>query len=218
MKGFISQLLMFSTVLCFGQSAKVYKQSFDRFIELDSSNIVMVPIAWGNNAKIGDVKIAGNRRTKNILFYDPTNDYQKLLFEENTQIIVVYSGQLIYNMDRYSMYRRDTIKMLNKDHLYYSVINEDYNKDKRLDSKDPRYLYYSKIDGTELTLLTPEFYHLKNYKYIRNSNVILATLVWDENKDKKFNNNDSEVLYKIDLNDFSKSKIIAKLKLKNETE
>ncbi|MEN8121448.1 MAG: hypothetical protein ABFS35_13940 [Bacteroidota bacterium] len=213
MKIFFLIMLMISSILSFGQSAKMYKQSFDRFIELDSSNIVLIPIDWGNNAKIGEIKIMGNRRTKNIFFYDPTNDYQKLLFQESQQIIVNYSGQLLHRS-----YKLDTIKHLNRDHLYYSVIKDDYNGDKKLDSDDPKYLYYSKIDGTDLTLLTPKYYHLKYYKYIKSSNVILATLISDENQDRKFNNKDSEVLYKIDLNDFSKSKIITKLKLKGEME
>ena len=69
-----------------------------------------------------------------------------------------------------------------------------------------------------MTLLTPEFYDLKYYKYIKGTNIILATLVQDDNKDKKFDNKDSEVLYKVDLNDFTKSKFIVKLKLKEKNE
>ena len=203
-----------NTILCFGQSAKMYRQSFNRFLELDSSTIILIPIEWDNNAKVGDIKIQGSNRTKNILFYDPTNDYQKFLFDEQMQIIESYNGHLLNRR-----HARDTTKRpLNKEHIYYSVINEDYNEDKKLDSDDPTYLYYSKVNGTELYLLTPKFYHLKNYKYIERSNIILATLVMDENGDKKFNNNDSEVLYKIDLNELSESKIISKLKLKSESE
>lgn len=201
-------------ILCFGQSAKMYRQSFDRFLELDSTAIILIPIQWDNNAKVGDIKIQGINRTKNILFYDPTNDYQKFLFSDRIQIIESYNGHLLNRR-----YASDTTKRpLNKAHIYYSVISEDYNEDKKLDSDDPTYLYSSKFDGTELLLLTPKFYHLKNYKYIERSNIILATLVMDENGDKKFNNNDSEVLYKIDLNQLSDSKIISKLKLKSEFE
>jgi len=208
-------LLLLSSSICIGQSAKVYRQSFDQFIELDSSSIVLIPIDWDNNAKMGDVKIIGNKRTKNILFYDPTNDQQKKLFDDSLQIILNYSGQMIHrSFER----KADTIKQLNNEHLYYSVITEDYNRDNKLDLNDPTYLYYSKIDGTGLELLTLPSYHLKNYKYIKASNAILAILVSDDNNDKKFNSDDSEVLYKVDLNNTSRSKIIARLKLKDRSD
>ena len=189
------------------------KQSFDKLIELDSSNIILLPIEWDNNPKFGDLKIQGNNRVQNIFFYDPTNEYQKFLFNGELQIVKSYDGHLLRRR-----FPRDTTKRPpNMEHIYYTVIQDDYNKDKRLDAEDPTYLYYSKFDGTGLTLLTPRFFHLKMYKYIKSQNIILATLIMDENKDKRYNSNDSEVLYKIDLNDLSRSKIITTLKLKSES-
>lgn len=201
--------------LCLAQSAKQYRQSFNHFIELDSSNIVMVPIDWDNNAKLGGVKIMGNNRTKNILFYDPTTDQQNILFDDSLQMILAYSGQRIRRF-----YERDldTVERLNYEHLYYSVVSEDYNNDDKLDTDDPTYLYYSKIDGTGLEQLTPRAHHLKHYTYIKSSNVILAVIISDDNGDKKFNSKDSEILFKVDLNDTSRSKSITKLKLKDSTE
>ena len=204
-------LLLLNSLFAVSQAAKMYRQSFDRYIELDSTNLILIPIEWDNNAKVDDIKVQGVNRTKNILFYNPTNDYQKFLFDSKLQIIVSYSGHLLRR--RYAA--DTTARPLNKEQLYYTVINEDYNGDKKLDDGDPTYLYASKFDGSELTLLTPQFYSLKNYRYIERSHVILATLTEDENRDKKFNNNDAEVLYKIELTDLSKSKIIAKLKLKS---
>ena len=233
MKRLILPLLMLSTTFCLSQSGKgkVEKQSFDKYIELDSSNIILVPIEWNNNAKVENTKIIGNGRTKNILFYDvqndsykflfedslQINDSNKYLFEDSLQIILSYTGQLNYTMYPYQI-PTDTVKPISHKHLYYTVIKEDYNGDEKLDYYDPRYLYYSKYDGSNLTLLTPEFYDLKYYKYIKSANIILATLIQDDNEDKNFNNKDSEVLYKIDLNDLTKSKFIVKLKLKEKNE
>ena len=247
MKRFILPLLILSTNFCLSQSGKgkVEKQSFDKYIELDSSNIVLVPVEWDNDAKVGGTKIIGNGRTKNILFYNAQNDSYKFLFEDSLeinnsnkhlfegnlhmndsnkylledslQIIVSYTGQLSYMMYPYER-AIDTVKPITDEHLYYTVIKEDYNGDEKLDYHDPKYLYCSKYDGSDLTLLTPEFYYLKYYKYIKSTNIILATLIQDDNGDKNFNNKDSEVLYKIDLNDLSKSKFIVKLKLKEKNE
>jgi len=187
-------------------------QSYNHFKQLDSTGMILIPIAWENNAKFKDIKIIGENQTKNILFYNPINDNNKLLFEDSTQIISKFSGHLLYKKSRTDT----TPRPPNKNHLYYEVINYDYNGDKKLDDQDPTYLYYSHFDGSGLTLLTPKFYHLKNHQYFKENNIILATLVLDENLDKKYNNNDTEILYKIDLNDLAQSKIISKLKLKSK--
>lgn len=207
-------LLMSQVVICLSQirTPRFRSQSFERFIELDSTNLLFVPIEWDSNGKLGDIKIVGNNKTKNIFFYDPITDYKKFLFDSDQQIIKQYKGHLLNRR-----YNDDDIKRpLNKHDIYYKVIRDDYNGDKKLNSEDPTYLYVSKFDGSELTQLTPKFYHLKYYKYVERSNVILATLVVDENGDRKFNNNDYEVLYKVDLSDLSKSKIVTRLKLKDK--
>jgi len=213
MKSFLLILFVSTAIVCSGQSAKVYRQSYDRFIELDSSSIILIPIEWDNNAKIGEIKIQGNNRTKNLIFYNPISDSVKFLFSDSLQIITSFDGPLLSKRDS-----KDTTKRpRNKDQLYYSVINEDYNEDKKLDGDDPIYLYGSKYDGTSLTLLTIQHSSLKYYRYINDLNIILATLTIDENKDKKFDSRDSEILYKIDLNDLKKSKVITKMALKGDS-
>jgi hypothetical protein len=102
------------------------------------------------------------------------------------------------------------------DYLLFKVINEDYNQDKRLDNEDPIYLYASKSDGTQLIQITPKSYSFKHYEFFEKENFLLVVLTKDSNADKKFDNNDMEVVYKIDLSDFKKSKIIADLKIKSK--
>lgn len=194
----------------FAQDYKIRRQSFDSYRQLDSTSYILIAIEWDNSPRVDEIKVAGAGKGQNIFFYDPETEEKRFLFEGRMQIIESYKGHLLN-----SRYKGDTSERpLNKEHMYYSVINEDYNRDKKLDSNDPSYLYMSRFDGTGLTRLTPESYDLQTYRYIEKSNIILATLTYDENKDGKFNNNDSEVLYKIDLNDLSKSKEVTKLQLK----
>ncbi len=211
MKRLYSILLLIGlSTFAFAQESKIRRQSFDNYRELDSTSYLLIPIEWDNSPRVGDIKVAGSGKKQNIFFYDPETEVRKFLFEDRMQIIESYKGHLLN-----SRYRGDTSKRpLNKEHIYYSVINEDYNKDKKLDSSDPSYLYMSRFDGTGLERLTPEYYDLQSYRYIERSHIILATLTYDENKDGKFNNNDSQVLYKIDLSDLSKSKEVTKLRLK----
>ncbi|GAB5522452.1 MAG: hypothetical protein Roseis2KO_03240 [Roseivirga sp.] len=209
-RSFLILLLISVGASTFAQEYKVRRQSFDSYRELDSTSYLLIPIEWDNSPRVGDIKVAGAGKKQNIFFYDPETEVKRFLFEDRMQIIESYKGHLLN-----ARYKGDTSKRpLNKEHIYYSVINEDYNKDNKLDSDDPSYLYMSRFDGTELTRLTPEYYDLQSYRYIERSHIILATLRFDENKDGKFNNNDSQVLYKIDLNDLGKSKEITKLRLK----
>lgn len=204
-------ILLFSiSFSSFAQDSKIRKQSFDNYRQLDSTSYILIPIQWDNNPKVGDMKVSGVGSNQNIFFYDPETDEQRFLFEGRLQIIKRYDGHLLH-----SRYRNDSSKRpLNKEHIYYTVISKDYNSDKKLNYEDPQILYMSKFDGTGLTQLTPDNYDLQKYKYIEKSHIILATMTVDDNNDGKFNSNDSEVLYRIDLNDLKNSKEIVKLRLK----
>lgn len=204
-------ILLFSiSFSSFAQDSKIRKQSFDNYRQLDSTSYILIPIQWDNNPKVGDMKVSGVGSNQNIFFYDPETDEQRFLFEGRLQIIKRYDGHLLH-----SRYSKDTSKRpMNKEHIYYTVINKDYNSDEKLNYEDPQILYMSKFDGTGLTQLTPDNYDLQKYKYIEKSNIILATLTVDDNNDGKFNSNDSEVLYRIDLKDLKNSKEIVKLRLK----
>ncbi|MBL4587073.1 MAG: hypothetical protein JKX84_08475 [Flavobacteriales bacterium] len=187
--------------------SKTYRQNFKNYIEIDSSQIVLIPVSWENNSIVGELKVMGSRRTQNILFYDAENEKYKFLFTDSIQIIHSYSGPMLNRN-----YQRDTVSQLNDNHLYYSVTNDDFNNDSKLNNNDPKYLYYSKTDGSDLTMLTPKGCHLKYFKYIKSSNIILATLIRDVNNDRSFNDKDSQVLYRVDFNNLNNSKFIVSLK------
>lgn len=213
----MKSIIIFSIVLLcslkiWAQDKPIRRQSFNRFSGMDSVSMLLIPISWDNDGKFGDMKVIGEDRTKNILFYDPETDYKRFLFDGELQIIKKYQGPIL----RYRSPYDTTKRSLNRFHLYYTVVNDDYNQDGRLDSDDPVYLYYSNFDGTDLTLLTPKGFSLRNFEYIERSNVIMATLVKDANEDKEFDSNDVEVLYKVNFNDLSQSKVITELRLKRK--
>ena len=213
-----STLLIFISIYCsslgFSQSTPRFRHGFDfsRFKELDSTSYVLIPTEWKNNGKIANIKVEGSGDTKNILFYNTITDDYKMLFSDSIQIIKTYKGHLLNKRYPSDTSSRPPDKLL----IYYTVINHDYNGDNTLDTDDPRYLYCSRFDGLEMMQLTPRTYNLVDYKYISTSNIILAVLIKDGNEDRKFDHNDSEVLYKIDLNDLSASKVIAVMNIRKD--
>ncbi|MDH5597857.1 MAG: hypothetical protein OEY34_01965 [Cyclobacteriaceae bacterium] len=207
-------IVLLSGTRIFGQSMPKFRQGFDfsNFYVLDSTDYMLLPVEWDNNGKVDQLKVYGNNRNQNIFFYNPITEEKRFLFEGSKQIINRFEGYLTQRR-----YAPDTTKKpLNKDYLYYSVVNFDYNSDNTLDAKDPVNLYQSKYDGTELSLLHPKELNLLRYEYIKKYNIILCVLERDDNNDKKYDNNDSEILYKIDLSNPENSKIVSVLKIKSE--
>ncbi len=231
----ITTLLFFICLITtgFSQEAVIKTQHFERnFILLDSTYI-LIPISWTSTGKFNDVKIESSYdyKIKNIIFYNIRNDSCRDLFRDSMQIIRQIRD---INYDRnYSEFSlsiiKDSIhanlkpnqddqqpKYTFNDYLLFEVINEDYNQDGKLSPDDPLYLYASKNDGTGLIQITPRFYSYKYYQFFKKENFILAVLVKDSNEDKKFDNNDKEVVYKIDLTNFKKSKIIVDIQIKRK--
>lgn len=204
----------------------------NNFILLDSTNILL-PISWTGTGKFNDVKIESSSEynIKNIIFYNIINDSCRYLFKDSMQIIRQINDHNYYrNFTEFSLnIIKDSIhanlkpnqeerqpKYTFNNYLLFEVINEDYNQDGKLNLDDPVYLYASKSDGTGLIPITPKFYSFKYYQFFEKENFILAVLAEDTNKDKKFDNNDMEVVYKINLTDFKKSKIIVDLQIKRK--
>lgn len=197
----------------FSQEAYMKTQHFDdNFVYLDSTYILL-PISWTGTGKFNDFKIETSYDfdLRNIIFYNVKNDSCRYLFSDSMQIIRQIQGR--YN--ERSLNRDRRIRYTFNDYLLFEVINEDYNQDERLNQEDPVYLYASKSDGTQLIQITPKYYSFKHYEYFEKENFLLVVLMKDSNADKKFDNNDMEVVYKIDLTNFKKSKIIADLKIKS---
>jgi len=217
----------------FSQEALLKTQHYDRNFILLDSNYILIPITWANTGKFNNVKIESSYpfTVKNIIFYNIKNDSCKYLFKDSLQLIQ-YIREINYNnssMEFSLDIVKDSIHAQLKpdqndnkviytfnDYLLYEVINEDYNQDGKLSTDDPIYLYASKYDGTGLVQITPRFYTNKNYKYFKKEKMILAVLLNDSNGDKKFDNEDKEVLYKIDLTNFSNSKILIDLQIKSK--
>jgi hypothetical protein len=70
--------------------------------------------------------------------------------------------------------------------IIYRVVKEDYNKDKKYDSRDPVMLYVSKLNGADFQAVTPpdEFY-IEYTLYAETNSILIKTAI-DSNKDFEF--------------------------------
>lgn len=84
--------------------------------------------------------------------------------------------------------------------IFYRVVKEDYNKDKKFDSFDPVMLYISNLDGSNFTQITPKSEYFIDYKMYQQTNSILIKTAIDSNKDKKFLVDDETNFRSMNLN------------------
>ena len=200
--------------MVFSQSTPRFRHGtdFSSIKQLDSTAWILVPVQWKNNGKIANIKIEAWRDKKNVLFYNPDTDENRMLFTDSVQIIREFTGHLL----KYRSPTDTTRRPPNKLFIYYKVTNHDYNGDNKLDSDDPVYLYHSNFNGHGLERITPVEHNLKEYEYFKDQNIILALLERDINKDREFDEKDAEILYKIDLNDLSKSRVISVMTIQSD--
>ncbi len=168
-------------------------------IEIDSSGIMMIPLALKTeetNANSYDSYSSRNNRFWNIVFWNSnTNEYhlltdQKMVMSTESQSLNTHygnDGQISFSV-KPSKY------------LFYSVVSNDFNKDKSLNKDDPQYLFVSDKEGKNFRQISPVNYSLVRWHFIQKTNKVLLTLREDSDKNNKFESDDELVIYEVDLN------------------
>jgi hypothetical protein len=182
-------------------------------IQLDSTDTYLLPLDWARSGKIDDKKIRPpvSLNTKNYLMYNAITDSCKYIFSDSIQFIDIQSNYIYFKN-----HQRSYWSYFFNNHLLFKVINTDYNQDGKLNSEDPVSLYISDNHGNNLTPVIPNAHHLKSYEYIREHEIILAVLIYDQNQDGSFNKDDNELIYKIDLKNLKKSKVLIEMEIKSD--
>jgi len=160
---------------------------------IDSTNQVIFPISTqrykgGAKFRSSGYEPGDYARYWNILFYNSLTGKTNLLTESKIRISdfkcnIPKSGSIL------------------KNRILFEIGDIDYNEDKILNSKDPLHLFVSKIDGSELTRLSPINEYLEYYKIIPNSNKIIFKTKRDEDRDFDFDKDDQFIWYQIDLSE-----------------
>ena len=160
---------------------------------IDSTNQILLPITTQRNYKrkmysSNDYGTEDYPQYWNILFFNSENDTSNLLTQSK------------FNISSFDCNIKNTGPIL-KNSILYRIGDVDYNKDKRINYDDPLHLFISKIDGSELTRLSPINENLESYRIVPNSDKIIFRTKRDIDSDLDFDNEDELIWYQINLSE-----------------
>ena len=165
---------------------------------IDSTNQILLPITTQRNYKrkmyssndygTEDYGTEDYPQYWNILFFNSENDTSNLLTQSK------------FNISSFDCNIENTGPIL-KNSILYRIGDVDYNKDKRINYDDPLHLFISKIDGSELTRLSPINENLESYRIVPNSDKIIFRTKRDIDSDLDFDNEDELIWYQINLSE-----------------
>jgi hypothetical protein len=136
----------------------------------------------------------------NIIFYNYKTG-ENLLLEPEKKILL--GG---YNLDGYSgnIYAKGKVETHKQTpYIFYTVYTDDYNNDKKLGTSDPAYFFVSNADGSAFKQVSPPNISITQKSLPKNNSFLLLEGLKDSNNDKKFNENDEQVYYKVNMADSS---------------
>ena len=178
--------------------------------EIDSSGIIMFPLSMGETSRYGDrlsYKEVPSNSYWNVIFYNSNTTNFHLLSERK---------MLIRNFEyNYSGGGSVGIEETTK-HIFYKTTVEDYNKDKKLTTDDPEYLFVSNKEGKNFRQISPNNYNLKSWQFIKSSNKVIMTLTKDIDNNAEFGDKDEVVSFEINIDQDTTAREIFPTQFKNK--
>lgn len=169
-----------------------FKFEYDSPIILDSSDRVLLPIStklierrttYSSDGYFSD----DFPRYWNVLFFDLNTGETQLLTEEKIRISRIFTS----NDQELS-----GASKIMEDLILYEMGDVDLNKDGKLTSEDPKFLFSSNKQGERLTRVSPIDEDLQYFEVIPASDQILIRTLRDLNQDLEFDRKDQTVWYK----------------------
>lgn len=172
-----------------------FKFNYESPIIIDSSNQVVIPISTKlleRRAKFSKDSYYSDDypRYWNVLFYNRKSGDTRLLTEDKIRISRIH----VFKDDEYE----EGSKIM-KEKILYEIGNIDFNKDGKLNNKDPEYLFSSDKNGTNLKRISPLYEELQDFEVIPKFSQILIRTIRDVNQDSIFNGQDESIWYKAEL-------------------
>ena len=161
---------------------------------------------------IGDVRLYDNRSSK--YGSSKTNSVSYSISNYNRFELTGYLSNLkIQHIDSTSIktltdkpveihtvtYLEDISKKLNKGILVYTLVDDDTNRDRKIDSNDIKTLYISEINGNNFVKVSADLEELIDWNTIEVQNRLYFRTIEDINKNGSFDTNDLVHYYYVDL-------------------
>ena len=171
-----------------------------------SNNYILFPLQVTDakdkeESSLGYSKRAGEGNMYwNIIFHNYKTGENNLLEPEKKILIGGYDlGG--YSGKTFTSGRVETYKQT--PYIFYTVYIDDYNADKKLGTDDPAYFFISNADGSGFKQLSPPNISITQKNFPKNNPLLLLSGIRDSNKDKKFDTDDEQVYYKVNMADSS---------------
>lgn len=138
----------------------------------------------------------------NIIFHNYKTGENTFLEPEKKILIGGYNFNGSYSSgDSYSSGKIETYKQ--SPYIFYTVYTDDYNNDKKLGTNDPAYFFVSNPNGSGFKQVSPPGISITQKTFPKNNSILLLSGIRDINNDKKFNEDDEKVYYKVNMADSS---------------
>jgi hypothetical protein len=163
------------------------------FSEIDSSGILMFPLLMGETERDG-----GSFSYKGM----PANNYWNIIFlntHTGEHHLLSENKMLIQNYNTSYSGKNDVAVTAMKPYIFYSIVTEDYNKDKLFSHEDPAYLFVSDKAGNNFRQISPANYDVQNWQFIKASGKIILTVKKDSDKNTQFDDKDEVTAFEADI-------------------
>ncbi len=209
MKNIILIFLLFVSAGLLAQNSKKMPKYFGETFTIDSVKTLLITVQY--NSDLYSSKYAFDDYYGNIIFYNYINNTQKLLFENDTYI-KPFRERYYY---RYNyMINNKLPKNIAYGQIYMFVKNNDYDKNKKIDSDDPFILYTCDFEGNNLKAITPQNENAVSFELFNKQGFMLIRMQRDYNNDENFTYKDKDFYYlKVDLQKFI---ILSKIEIKTD--
>ena len=174
------------------------------FFEIDSSGIVVFPLQIGkteNSGLKGSFDSEKRDAYWNMIFYNTNTGEKHWLSDKKMPILnyeTNYSNSYISSKDTQNLHIDN---YSSKNYIFYNMITEDFNQDKKLNYSDPTYLFISDKEGKNLKQISPNNLNVVDWKLIPKANKIIINARKDINGNKNFEDDDDEIVsLEYDLN------------------
>lgn len=172
---------------------------FSNPVLIDSSTCVMYPLSLNeilmqDEDKYGSSSSSRSETYWNMIFYNVRNGATHLLNNNRKMVIQSYSGN---NPDNTSTYTdQHHLKTFGANALlYYMITTTDFNHDGELTNEDPTYLFISDKAGYSFKQISPDSFHITDWKIQEATGEIFMQAIQDSNYDHKFGDNDETIPY-----------------------
>lgn len=168
-------------------------------IEIDSTGILAFPLSIGETIERSSIESSFKSEKEssfwNIIFYN-TNTGEKHILGNQKMLISNYETNYNYDSSNKAVNQMNTSS---KNFIFYNIITDDYDGNKKLNFEDPTYLFLTDKEGKNLKQISPKNLNVINWKIIPKTKKIIFNAQIDSNKNKKFDEADEVITLEYDL-------------------